>query len=140
MKDIKEYEKDLASIRTMMDRTAKFISLSGLSGVLAGVYALAGAAAAYLIVGNADTRPSIYAPTENDTLVKLLFVAGLVLVASVATGLFLSNKKAHKHGLTLWTTASRSLVINLSIPLITGGVLSLSCYTQVIMVLPLPPV
>ena len=46
MKDVHEYEKDLSSIRNMMERSVKFISLSGLSGVLAGTYALIGAAAA----------------------------------------------------------------------------------------------
>jgi hypothetical protein len=124
MKEIQEYEKDLASIRTMMERSAKFISLSGLSGVLAGVYALAGAVAAYFIVHYpiSPFKFRIYSATENDKLWKLLFVAGLVLIASVSTGLWLSNRKAQKHGLTLWTTASRNLFLNLSIPLITGGI------------------
>ena len=44
MKDTRNYEEDLASIRTMMERSVKVVSLSGLSGMLAGVYALAGAA------------------------------------------------------------------------------------------------
>jgi predicted lysophospholipase L1 biosynthesis ABC-type transport system permease subunit len=49
MKEVQEYEKDIASIRNMMERSVKFISLSGLSGVLAGMYALIGAAVAYFI-------------------------------------------------------------------------------------------
>jgi hypothetical protein len=124
MKDIQEYEKDLASIRTMMERSAKFISLSGLSGVLAGLYALAGAVAAYFIVHYpvSPLRFRIYSATESDKLWKLLLIAGIVLVASISTGLLLSNKKAKKHGLALWTAASRRLVINLCIPLVTGGI------------------
>ena len=50
MKEIQEYEKDIASIRTIMERSAKFISLSGLSGVLAGIYALTGATIAYFTI------------------------------------------------------------------------------------------
>ena len=124
MKDIQEYEKDLASIRTMMERSAKFISLSGLSGVLAGVYALGGAVAAYFIVHYpiSPLRYRIYSATADQTLWKLLLVAAIVLIASVATGLFLSNKKAKKHGVSLWTPTSQRLFINLSIPLVTGGI------------------
>jgi hypothetical protein len=123
MKEIHEYEKDLASIRNIMERTAKFISLSGLSGVMAGVYALIGAGAAYAIVQYpvSPFRYRIYSATEPGTLWKLLLIAGLVLAASISTGLYLSAKKARKHGLELWTGASKKLLINLSIPLITGG-------------------
>jgi hypothetical protein len=124
MKDIQEYEKDLASIRNIMERHAKFISLSGLSGVLAGIYALAGAVAAYFIVhfpiSPLDYRT--YSAADPEKLWKLLVVAALVLIASLATGLFLSNKKAKKHGLQLWSSASQRLLINMAIPLVTGGI------------------
>ena len=122
MKEIQEYEKDLASIRTMMERSAKFISLSGLSGVLAGIYALIGATAAYFIMGfKSPLHARGYAAYGVDRVAKLLVIAGIVLVVSVSTGLYLSYKKATKHGLTLWTSASRRLFINLMIPLVTGG-------------------
>jgi hypothetical protein len=124
MKPIPEYEKDLASIRTIMERSAKFISLSGLSGVLAGIYALCGATAAYFLVHYpiSPFRFRIYSVNEGDMLFKLILIAGIVLIASIATGLWLSSKKAKKNGLNLWTSTSRQLVINISIPLVTGGV------------------
>jgi len=124
MKEIPEYEKDLASIRTMMERSAKFISLSGLSGVLAGVYALCGAIAAYFLVHYpiSPFRFRIYSVNDGNTLYKLIFIAILVLIASVATGLYLSNKKAKKNGMKLWSQTSRTLALNISIPLVTGGI------------------
>ena len=124
MKDIPEYEKDLASIRTMMERSAKFLSLSGLSGVLAGIYALIGASAAYYIVHYpiSPFRYRIYSIQEGNTIYKLLGIAALVLIASISTGLWLSSKKARKGGLTLWSPTTRRLIVNLSIPLVTGGV------------------
>lgn len=123
MKEIQEYEKDLASIRNIMERTAKFISLSGLSGVLAGIYALAGAVAAYFIVHYpvSPFKYRIYSATAPDTLWKLLLIAGAVLIASLATGLYFSNRKAQKHGIKLWTGASKKLLVNIAIPLVTGG-------------------
>ena len=124
MKDISEYEKDLASIRTMMERSAKFLSLSGLSGVLAGIYALIGSVAAYFIaqypVSPFNFRT--YSIQEIDVLLKLIAVAAVVLIASIATGLYLSNKKAKKQGVTLWSQTSQKIVINMAIPLVTGGI------------------
>src|SRR5687768_4510773 len=100
MKQIKEYEKDIASIRTMMERTAKFISLSGLSGVLAGIYALAGATAAYFLV-HYPVSPLNYRTfsisESDDALWKLIVIASLVLFASITTGLWFSHRKAKKH-------------------------------------------
>jgi hypothetical protein len=124
MKAIHEYEKDLASIRTMMERSVKFISLSGLSGVLAGIYALAGAVAAYFIV-HYPVPPwhyRIFSVNEPERLWKLLMVAFLVLAASLATGLWLSHRKAKKYGLKLWGPATYKLILNLSIPLVSGGI------------------
>lgn len=124
MKEIREYEKDIASIRTMMERSAKFISLSGLSGVLAGIYALAGAVAAYFIVHYpiSPFRYRIYSIQDPDNLWKLLFIATAVLFASIATCLWLSQIKAKKHGLTLWNNASKTIVLNISVPLVSGGI------------------
>jgi len=124
MKEVQEYEKDLASIRTMMERSAKFISLSGMSGVLAGVYALLGATAAYFITyyPASPFRYRIYSIQEPDTLWKLIVLALGVLTASITTGIWFSSQKAKKHNTQLWNTTSKNLMINMAIPLITGGV------------------
>jgi hypothetical protein len=124
MKEIKEYEKDLASIRTMMERSVKFISLSGLSGVLAGVYALLGAVAAYYVV-YAPNSPFVYndySDLDIDSIYKVLGIATGVLVVSVATGIFFSNRKAKKHNIVFWNSASKQMVLNISIPLVSGGI------------------
>lgn len=124
MKDIHDYQKDIASIRTMMERSAKFLSLSGLAGVLAGVYALIGAAIAYRLVQYPrslfDYR--MYSIGERDTLLRLVLLGAVVLIASLSTGLWLSHRKAKKRGIALWNNASRIMLINISIPLLTGGI------------------
>jgi len=43
----KSVHQNLESIRQLMERSVKFVSLSGLSGILAGIYALIGAVLAY---------------------------------------------------------------------------------------------
>jgi hypothetical protein len=118
-----DYQQDLASIRQLMERSVKFISLSGLSGILAGTYALIGAVAAYFIVQyplsvTAYRQESIQDPT---IVVKLLIIAGAVLVASLVTGFWLSSRKANLQGASIWNETSKRLLINLIIPLTTGG-------------------
>jgi hypothetical protein len=124
MKEIQEYEKDIASIRTMMERSAKFISLSGMSGVMAGIYALAGATAAYYLIHYpvSPFKYRIYSVNEPAVLWKLILIASVVLAASIFTGLWLSHRKARRHGEKLWNNTSKRLVTNLVIPLITGGI------------------
>lgn len=124
MKPIQEYEKDIASIRTMMERSAKFISLSGLSGVLAGIYALAGAFVAYYMVHYPVSlfHYHTYSIHEEDTRWKLIAVAAVILLASITTGLWLSHEKAKKHGIKLWSPASRTMLLNVTIPLVSGGI------------------
>jgi hypothetical protein len=124
MKEISEVEKDIASIRNMMERSVKFISLSGLSGILAGIYALIGAGIVYYLV-HYPVSPfnyRTYSISESGILWQLLLVAIGVLFASLATGLWLSNRKAKKHGVKLWTSTTRQLIFNLAIPLISGGI------------------
>lgn len=123
MKDVQDYEKDIASIRNMMERSGKFISLSGLSGILAGIYALLGATAAYFISHYpvSPFRMRIYSVSVPDILFKLLIIAVIVLVASILTGLWFSNRKAKKAGLKLWNATTRQLVVKLAIPLVAGG-------------------
>jgi len=41
--DENNYLKDISEIKNLMNRSSRFMSLSGLSGILAGIYALVGA-------------------------------------------------------------------------------------------------
>ncbi|KXK32206.1 MAG: membrane protein [Bacteroidetes bacterium OLB12] len=117
------YQKDLESIRQLMERSVKFLSLSGLSGILAGLYALVGAAVAYFMV-HFPMSPVEYRQESlqgNQVILKLLGIAVLVLVVSLITGYVLANQKAKKKGVKVWNTTSRRLVVNLAIPLVTGA-------------------
>lgn len=124
MKEVKEYERDLASIRSMMERSVKFISLSGMSGVMAGLYALVGAVAAYFIVHYpiSPIRYRIYSIQDGNNLWKLLIVAVLVLGASLLTGIWFSYRKAKKYNVKLFNATSKKLFLNMAIPLVSGGI------------------
>lgn len=123
MKDTKGYEDDLASIRATMERSVKFMSLSGLSGILAGIFALAGAAYAYALIyyPSSPFGFRLYIVEQETTVTKLVVTAVLVLALSLATAFFLSQHKAKKLGVNVWNKPSKLLLINLLIPLIAGG-------------------
>lgn len=114
-----DYLKDLSEIRSIMERSSCFISLSGMSGVMAGVYALAGAYGAHLIVQD-------YRATPHDQVVQYLMIdAVLVLLLAVGTGFFLTTRRARAQGATVWDASAQRLLINLLIPLVVGGIFTL---------------
>jgi len=122
----KHHLEDLREIREIMQRSSRFISLSGLSGVLAGLYALIGAFIAWgLLYDFQDyfSREVVVIPIRT---MLLLILDGLsVLFLSLFTGLVLSKKMANNQNRKIWDVAAKRLVANLAIPLITGGIFSL---------------
>ena len=114
-----DYLKDITEIRAIMERSSRFISLSGLSGVMAGVYALAGAYVAHLIVQDYRANP------HDDVVAYLMADAAAVLLLAVGTGVFLTTRRARAQGATIWDATARRLLINLLIPLVVGGLFSL---------------
>jgi len=124
MSEKQPFEQDLAEIRNLMEKSAKFISLSGLSGILAGVYALLGAAAAWYFLDFPLGRMEYSDGYAQDlsTAANVALIALVVLAASLVTGFELSARKARKQGADIWGAPTRRLIVNLAIPLVTGGV------------------
>lgn len=125
-----DYLKDIKDIKNMMTQSSQFISLSGLSGILAGIYALIGAYIAnsilpnYNRIGNSINSNSLN-QSEIEITIKLVSIAIVVIIASLITGLILSAGKAKKQNEKLWNSTSKRLLINFGIPLITGGIFAL---------------
>lgn len=118
-----KYLKDIQDIKEMMSKSTQCISLSGLSGVLAGVYALIGAWFAYRTIYFDYSPMGSYRNLviSQMAVYKLLLIALLVLVASIITGVVFSVRKAKKLEESIWNKASQRLIINFMIPLVTGG-------------------
>jgi uncharacterized membrane protein len=127
MKDEQDYIQNLADIRSMMERSSKFLSLSGWAGIMAGIYALAGAWIAWKFFDFNPGEPVSNSQSEAfaPALGNLVFLALIILVLSVSTAVFLSSKKAHKKGENVWNPIARRLFVNMAVPLITGGLLIL---------------
>jgi len=128
-----DYLKDLSTIRNIMEKRTKFISLSGLSGVLSGMYALIGAYLAYRVLNASDERAyrSVQEFQLTPMIWKLLMIALVVLVASLTSGFLLSYRNAKTKGHQFWNPSAKSLMFSLAIPLMTGGIFVLiALYNQ----------
>ncbi len=119
-----KYLDDIKEIKSIMNRSSRFISLSGLSGVVAGIIALLGAYLAYKTVySTQDYLGYRIAILDNESILKLMAIALIVIILSLSFGIFFTRRKALASQEKLWNPASKLLIINFSIPLIAGGLL-----------------
>jgi hypothetical protein len=133
MKEEQEYIKDLTEIRSMMVRSTRFLSLTGWSGIMAGIYALVGAYLAYRIIYlNPDevVYTSLKANILSGSVSTLILIAVAVLVLAIGTAIMLSYRKSTINNYKLWNPATRRLIINLAIPLVTGGVFIIVLFSK----------
>ncbi|MFN3874353.1 MAG: hypothetical protein ACK4L7_00375 [Flavobacteriales bacterium] len=132
---------ELARIRGLMDRSTRFLSLSGLSGVIAGLVALAGAFAALahhqaLISGMSALRgregasgsgsPSWMDEEAAGHLAFLVADALVVLALALAGALWFTWRRSKRTGQGLWDASARRLLWNLLLPLAAGGLFTLA--------------
>ena len=129
-----EHLENLSEIRSLMERSSRFISLSGLSGVAAGLFAILGAGAvyAYLDMVPFDHKELYYVVAKSSSkwgmnyLQFFALVASSVLVLAVSSGIFFTTRKAKKKGQKIFDKSTMRLLINLIIPLIAGGIFCLT--------------
>jgi predicted lysophospholipase L1 biosynthesis ABC-type transport system permease subunit len=129
---MKDPIKDLAEIKSMMERSTRFLSLSGLAGVLAGVYALFGVSLAYywLHIRSSPFGIVDYGNLDQSVLTQLTLTAIGVLTLSIATAWLLSQKKSKKTSNQLWTPASKRFMQALFIPVVIGGMFCVALLHQ----------
>lgn len=127
----------LAHIRSVMDRSTRYLSLSGLSGVFAGIFALCGALGAFLFLNSPKVATpylktvfNILGEPDVNVITFLIFDACIVLFASLAVCFFLTYRNAVKQDSDVWNNASRRLTINLLIPLTVGGLFCLILFLK----------
>lgn len=128
MEEQQDYFRDITDIRSMMERTTKFLSLSGWAGIMAGIYALAGAYIAYKIFDfNPDQVGYTYFSETgySEGLVKLIGLAIAVFLMAISTAVYFSKRRAGQRNEKLWNATSRRLLANMAMPLLVGGLLCL---------------
>lgn len=123
-----KYQKDISHIRSMMEKSSTFISLSGLSGISAGIAALIGAFLAYRTLENyqIDYLEQGSRVFSSELLIELIWIALGVLILAIAGGIYFTVKNSKKKKQKIWNKVTRNLLINLIIPLIAGGIFCLA--------------
>lgn len=108
-----------------MERSSKFVSLSGLTGILAGIYALTGSYLAVMILGTKQSNLPAYSHLiEVNSPLRLKIIVGLalgVLALSVITAFIISWYKARQSGEKLFNSLTYRILWNFSLPLLVGG-------------------
>jgi predicted lysophospholipase L1 biosynthesis ABC-type transport system permease subunit len=122
----------LTEIRDLMQRSSKFLSLSGLSGIFAGIVALGGALVAYLRLKtdalSYEGMSDVSELTRGEMMRFVLIDGTIVLVLALIFGVFFTIRKAKKSGQSVWNSTSKRLVFSLMIPLVTGGIFCLAMF------------
>ena len=117
--------QDIKDIRRIMERSSRFISLSGLSGVAAGVCALAGAFLANNILknyyGSYNSKGFFSGDDFSKLKIKLAALAISVFAVAFISSFYLTWKKTRKQGLPLWDHTSKRLAWNMVVPIVTGA-------------------
>jgi len=128
-----EHQQDqldaIKDIRSMMERSSRFLSLSGLAGIVVGLIAIAGVIVAYNFLGMQFNEPGYYTRivnpdgSLNNTVYQFLLTELiLLLVVALVVAITLSMRKASAKSLPIWDATAKRLVINMAVPLVAGAI------------------
>jgi len=130
MENKEEYLQSLSVIRSMMEQSSRFISLSGLSGIAAGLCGIVAGVYAYFYFGtsfdfisyfNTHVLSEAYPHSYNHFIGFVLLNGGVTLLCAVALATFFTVRKAKKTNQKLFDPISKRLLMNMALPLVTGG-------------------
>ena len=119
----------IQDIKRIMERSSRFISLSGLSGIAAGICALAGAFFAKQILDNYYSQINKVGFTSisfHKLKLDILLIAMFILITALVTAFYFTWRKAHHDKQPVWNNTSKRLTVNLFIPLVAGGLFILA--------------
>jgi len=121
------YLNDIKEIKSLMESRSRFLSLSGLSGILSGIYALIGAFVANHLATNSnsiaynDVRQGILSPI----VIKLFIVAAVVFICALITAYYFTYRRAKGKQQKVWTKATYKTLVSFCIPFITGALVTI---------------
>ena len=119
--------RDIAEIRSIMERSTKFISLSGFSGIGAGTVALLGswiAGELFRAEGVTISSTVTSADLQPGTRLNLLLLGIAVLVCALSIAWFFSRRVMQRHAEPVHGPVMRHLVLSLAVPVLVGAVIT----------------
>jgi hypothetical protein len=136
MENEQNYSEDIRAIKKIMEESSRFLSLSGLSGLFAGLIAVLGGCIAQFAIlktgftGFAGSLNGISGEKLAAVKVLLLSDALAVLLLALTAAIYFSLRKAKIKAHNIWTPVTRRMLMNLSIPLISGAFFILIFYLE----------
>jgi hypothetical protein len=130
----------LQDIKRIMERSSRFISLSGWSGISAGVCALVGAWFAHNRIDrylHHRQRSGYYEGNDGVMLMyDLIQIAAITFTAAFISAFIFTWSRSRRNGTPLWDPTVQRLAWNTILPMVVGGIvllraLSLGYYTLV---------
>ena len=125
----------LKDIRRIMERSGRFISLSGWSGICAGICGLVGAFVAtrmlqgfgwndYTTSGSGEgPGPRLY--VDQSVILTFIALAAAVFAAAFISAFFFTYAKSKREGIAIWGATAQRLLVNTLVPMVAGGVVVL---------------
>lgn len=115
----------IKDIRRIMERSSRFISLSGLSGISAGICALIGAYLGRRMLqqyyGSYNSSGFFSGDDFSRLKIRMAALAAGIFAVAFISSFYLTWRKAKKQGLPVWDHTSKRLAWNMIVPLAAGG-------------------
>jgi len=120
--------EQLREIKSMMEKSSRFISLSGWSGVAAGTCALIGAVLAYPYVDltERETIRGIYRRQGYESIMDyffhpLTYIAIFTFIAAAISAFIFTYIKSQRQKINIWGKMTRKVAFHFLVPFITGS-------------------
>src|SRR5690606_16694534 len=113
----------LKEIQNMMLRSSRFISLSGLSGVSAGVCALVGAYMAHRSIAQYYLKYSRITHSPTALRDRLIIIGLVVFIVALVSAFIFTLRKSQRDNIPMWGTTSLRLIWNTFLPIGIGAIL-----------------
>lgn len=135
MTNSQQLSSELHDIKQMMERSSRFISLSGLSGISAGICALIGAWLGNKTIESYGVDASLLRRSIDDSYTlahvyslysRLFQIALLTFVAAFIVAFIFTYRRSKKTNVPIWGTTARRLMVNVTVPMVTGGIFLLA--------------
>jgi hypothetical protein len=130
MENNEQHLAALNDIRQMMRQSNKFLSLSGFSGIFAGIYALIGAYLGKKIITAYVNGDDYSDGAYLQMLLMCTIICTVILGLSILTALIFSARKAKKTRQKVFDHTAWRLLINMLIPLAAGGLFCIAMIYQ----------
>lgn len=133
MEDSKQYLESIHEIRSIMERSSKFMSLSGLSGIAAGIVALISGTIAWFYLGSTWNHEQALSfnvfnphPEANEQITFLISLGVITIMLALIFAFLFTRRNAKKKHLPIWDKTAKLVTLNMGIPLVTGGLFILA--------------